>query len=71
MKLLSVMAVIRLEDDDDNDIVEKTLAVALADSSSSSGKDRSISAVDPLASSTWEQVSFFTILNFSFYSLFL
>ncbi|XP_057459098.1 protein ROOT HAIR DEFECTIVE 3-like [Lotus japonicus] len=56
MKLLSVMAVIRLEDDDDNDIVEKTLAVALADSSSSSGKDRSISAVDPLASSTWEQV---------------
>ncbi|KAK7261711.1 hypothetical protein RIF29_28029 [Crotalaria pallida] len=44
LKLLSVMAVIRLEDDDDdddNDNIEKTLAVALVDSSSSSSKDRS------------------------------
>ncbi|KAK7261718.1 hypothetical protein RIF29_28036 [Crotalaria pallida] len=57
LKLLSVMAVIRLDDDDDDDDnIEKTLAVALVDSSSSSSRDRSITAVDPLASSTWGQV---------------
>ena len=57
LKLLSVMAAIRL-DDDDTDNIEKTLAVALVDSSSSAVNDRSITMVDPLASSTWEQVNF-------------
>ncbi|OIW09003.1 hypothetical protein TanjilG_05979 [Lupinus angustifolius] len=56
LKLLSVMAVIRL-DDDDTDNVEKTLAVVLVDSSSSSAKNRSIAEVDPLASSTWEKAA--------------
>ncbi|XP_061371102.1 protein ROOT HAIR DEFECTIVE 3 homolog 1-like [Gastrolobium bilobum] len=56
LKLLSVMAVIRLDEDDDPDNIEKTLTIALVDSSSSSVKDRSIAAADPLASSTWEQV---------------
>ncbi|KAF7843484.1 protein ROOT HAIR DEFECTIVE 3-like [Senna tora] len=55
LKLLSVMAAIRL-DDEDADNIEKTLAVALVDSSGSAVKDRSIAVVDPLASSTWEKV---------------
>ncbi|KAK8469738.1 hypothetical protein PHAVU_005G159600 [Phaseolus vulgaris] len=56
LKLLSVMAVIRLADADDIYDIEKTLTVALADSSSDSGKDNSITTLDPLASSTWDQV---------------
>ncbi|TKY64371.1 ROOT HAIR DEFECTIVE 3-like 1 [Spatholobus suberectus] len=56
LKLLSVMAAIRL-DDDDSDNIEKVLAVALVDSSSGSAVTRSITMVDPLASSSWEQVS--------------
>ncbi|XP_027334316.1 protein ROOT HAIR DEFECTIVE 3 isoform X2 [Abrus precatorius] len=56
LKLLSVMAAIRL-DDDDSDNIEKILAVALVDSSASSVTNRSITVVDPLASSSWEQVS--------------
>ncbi|XP_014499518.2 protein ROOT HAIR DEFECTIVE 3 homolog 1 [Vigna radiata var. radiata] len=56
LKLLSVMAVLRLADADDIYDIEKTLTVALADSSSDSGKDKSITTLDPLASSTWEQV---------------
>ncbi|KAK7349247.1 hypothetical protein VNO77_06459 [Canavalia gladiata] len=55
LKLLSVMAALRL-DDDDTDNIEKTLAVALVDSSNSSAMNRSITMVDPLASSSWEQV---------------
>ncbi|XP_057455236.1 protein ROOT HAIR DEFECTIVE 3-like [Lotus japonicus] len=55
MKLLSVMAAIRL-DDADTDNIEKTLAVALLDSSSNAAKDRSITMVDPLASSSWDEV---------------
>ncbi|KAG4955469.1 hypothetical protein JHK85_041849 [Glycine max] len=55
LKLLSVMAVIRLDDGDDIYNIEKTLIVALADSSSSSAKDKSMTAVKPLASSTWDQ----------------
>ncbi|KAG4948002.1 hypothetical protein JHK82_041177 [Glycine max] len=55
LKLLSVMAVIRLDDGDDIYDIEKTLIVALADSSSSSAKDKSMTAVKPLASSTWDQ----------------
>lgn len=52
------MAAIRLDDGDTDDI-EKTLAVALLDPSSNSVKDRSITAVDRLASSSWEKVQFF------------
>lgn len=52
------MAVLRLADADDIYDIEKTLTVALADSSSDSGKDKSITTLDPLASSTWEQVQF-------------
>jgi hypothetical protein len=52
MKLLSVMAVIRL--DDQLDSIEKTLSAALVDSASTGAK--SITASDPLASSTWEKV---------------
>ncbi|KAI4355512.1 hypothetical protein L6164_004276 [Bauhinia variegata] len=57
LKLLSVMAAIRMDDDDDGvDDIEKTLEVALLDSGSHNVKDRSITAVDPLASSTWEKL---------------
>lgn len=57
LKLLSVMAVIRM-DDDDNDGIEKTLSTALLDSANAAVKDRSITTFDPLASSTWEEVIF-------------
>ncbi|CAL0326060.1 unnamed protein product [Lupinus luteus] len=53
LKLLSVMAAIRL--DDDADSIEKTLVVALVGSSNNAA-NRSITTVDPLASSNWEQV---------------
>ncbi|KAM7255546.1 hypothetical protein ACFE04_008444 [Oxalis oulophora] len=53
MKLLSVMTVIRLDDQPDN--IEKTLSAALVDSANSAGA-KSITASDPLASSTWEKV---------------
>ncbi|OIW11845.1 hypothetical protein TanjilG_31595 [Lupinus angustifolius] len=52
LKLLSVMAAIRL--DDDADSIEKTLVVALVDSSNNAA-NRGITLVDPLASSSWEQ----------------
>ncbi|KAJ4953653.1 hypothetical protein NE237_030485 [Protea cynaroides] len=54
LKLLSVVAVIRLDEDADN--IEKTLSLALVDTSNSGVKDRSITSFDPLASSTWEKV---------------
>jgi hypothetical protein len=57
LKLLSVVAAIRM-DDDDNDGIEKTLFVALVDSGNAAVKDRSITTFDPLASSTWEEVIF-------------
>ena len=50
------MAVIRLDDGDDIYNIEKTLRVALADSPSSSAKEKSVTVAEPLASSTWEQV---------------
>ncbi|GER52383.1 protein ROOT HAIR DEFECTIVE 3 homolog [Striga asiatica] len=53
LKLLSVMAAIRL--DDDTDSIEKTLSLALIDPNSGAVANRSISG-DPLASSTWEEV---------------
>ncbi|WVZ22407.1 hypothetical protein V8G54_000951 [Vigna mungo] len=56
LKLLSVMAAIRL-DDDDTDNIEKVLAVALVEPSPSSNGTRSMTVVDPLASSSWEEAS--------------
>ncbi|THF95063.1 hypothetical protein TEA_029664 [Camellia sinensis var. sinensis] len=55
LKLLSVMAAIRLDDDADN--IEKTLAVALVDARSGATTNKSITSDDPLASSTWQEVS--------------
>ncbi|EOY27138.1 Root hair defective 3 GTP-binding protein (RHD3) isoform 3 [Theobroma cacao] len=55
LKLLSVMAAIRLDDNADN--IENTLSSALVDTKNNAAvTDRSITAFDPLASSTWEQV---------------
>lgn len=54
MKLLSVMAAIRL--DDAADSIENTLALALVDTASGSFSNRSLASVDPLASSTWQEV---------------
>eukprot|EP00262_Sarcandra_glabra_P002598 TRINITY_DN1299_c0_g1_i7.p1 TRINITY_DN1299_c0_g1~~TRINITY_DN1299_c0_g1_i7.p1 ORF type:complete len:839 (-),score=166.53 TRINITY_DN1299_c0_g1_i7:268-2514(-) len=56
LKLLSVMAAVRL--DDDTDDIEKTLSLALVEpaSSGATATKKSITSFDPLASSTWEQV---------------
>ncbi|XWS18861.1 hypothetical protein CRYUN_Cryun32bG0081400 [Craigia yunnanensis] len=55
LKLLSVMAAIRMDDNVDN--IENTLCAALVDTKSNAAvTDRSITTFDPLASSTWEQV---------------
>lgn len=53
------MAAIRL-DDEEADHIEKTLAVALVDSPGNAVKERSLTVVDPLASSTWEKVHFYS-----------
>lgn len=50
------MAVTRL-DDDHSDNIEGTLSVALVESANGA-VDRSITSFDPLASSTWEEVTF-------------
>ncbi|KAF9690147.1 hypothetical protein SADUNF_Sadunf01G0165600 [Salix dunnii] len=56
LKLLSVMAAIRLGDDVDN--IETTLSSSLMDIKNNTAvKDRSITMFDPLASSTWEEIS--------------
>ncbi|XP_010904950.1 protein ROOT HAIR DEFECTIVE 3 [Elaeis guineensis] len=55
LKLLSVMAAIRLDDESDN--VENTLSLALLDTAKSGNANRSIQSSDPLASSSWEEVS--------------
>lgn len=66
LKLLSVMAALRLDDDDSGEI-DSTLSSALLNiPSSSNTKDRSIVATDPLASSSWEKVS---ILESCFFPL--
>lgn len=49
------MAAIRLDDEADN--IEKTLAVALLDNKSGAVTNKSITTDDPLASSTWEEVT--------------
>uniref|UniRef100_A0A803LD83 Protein ROOT HAIR DEFECTIVE 3 homolog n=1 Tax=Chenopodium quinoa TaxID=63459 RepID=A0A803LD83_CHEQI len=51
LKLLSVLAAIRL--DDESDDIDKTLVLALVDKSNST--DRSLTVSDPLASSSWEK----------------
>lgn len=48
------MAVIRLGDELDN--IEKTLNVALLDSTKNDTSKKSITTSDPLASSTWDEV---------------
>ncbi|KAH7686487.1 RHD3/Sey1 protein [Dioscorea alata] len=55
LKLMSVMAAIRLDDDKDN--IENTLSLALADNPNPNATNRSIQSFDPLASSSWEEVS--------------
>lgn len=54
---MAVMAVTRL-DDDHSDNIEGTLSVALVESTNGAVKDRSVTSFDPLASSTWEEVTF-------------
>ncbi|PPR87287.1 hypothetical protein GOBAR_AA33408 [Gossypium barbadense] len=54
LKLLSIMAAIRLDDTADN--IEKILFTALLDPSSSAAAIKSNKEGDPLASSTWDQI---------------
>ncbi|XP_042480872.1 protein ROOT HAIR DEFECTIVE 3-like [Macadamia integrifolia] len=54
LKLLSVMAVVRL--DEDTDDIANTLSLALVDTANSGVTNKSVTAFDPLASSTWEKV---------------
>ncbi|CAM8957342.1 unnamed protein product [Rhodiola kirilowii] len=54
LKLLSVMAAVRLDEDPDS--IESTLSSALVETGSSATTKRSISMGDPLASSSWEEV---------------
>lgn len=54
------MAAIRLDDETDN--IESTLTLALVDSPSNAATNRGIINHDPLASSTWEQVTFIGVL---------
>lgn len=54
LKLLSVMAVLRLGDETDK--IEKTLTVALLDATKNETSKKSITTSDPLASSTWDEV---------------
>lgn len=54
LKLLSVMAAVRLDDEGDN--IDKTLSLALVDGKAGASSARSITSVDPLASSTWNEV---------------
>ncbi|KAK1259395.1 Protein ROOT HAIR DEFECTIVE 3 [Acorus gramineus] len=54
LKLLSVLAAVRLDDDADN--IERTMSVALLDAGGSGAATRSITSFDPLASSHWEEV---------------
>ncbi|KAL6972720.1 Cell wall protein rhd3 [Sarracenia purpurea var. burkii] len=55
LKMLSVMAAIRLDDGADN--IEKTLSLALMDTRSGATINKSFTSDDPLASSTWQEVS--------------
>ncbi|BFG23806.1 hypothetical protein CerSpe_100800 [Prunus speciosa] len=44
-------------DDDAADNIENTLSLVLMDSTNAAAEDRSITTADPLASSTWQEVS--------------
>lgn len=48
------MAAVRLEDESDS--IDKTLIVALVDGKAGASSAKSITSVDPLASSTWDEV---------------
>lgn len=54
LKLLSVIAAIRLDNETDN--IESTLSLGLVDTAKSGNLNRSIQSSDPLASSSWEEV---------------
>lgn len=62
LKLLSIMAAIRLEDEPDN--IESTLTLALMDPKATASTNKSITA-DPLASSSWDKVVGFTHRKFT------
>ncbi|KAF6148812.1 hypothetical protein GIB67_038145 [Kingdonia uniflora] len=53
LKLLSVLAAVRLDDKPDS--IEKSLSLALVDSAKSGVSNRSITSSDTLATSTWEE----------------
>ncbi|KAM3289906.1 protein ROOT HAIR DEFECTIVE 3 isoform X2 [Capsicum chacoense] len=55
LKLLSVMAAIRLEDERDS--IENTLTVALGDGKSGASTKKGTESLDPLASGNWNEVS--------------
>lgn len=57
LKLLSVLAAIRLEDESDD--IDKTLSLALVEKTGITS-ERSVTVSDPLATSTWEKVCFYT-----------
>lgn len=48
------MAAVRLEDEGDS--IDKILIVALVDGKAGASSSKSITSVDPLASSTWDEV---------------
>ncbi|XP_077211789.1 protein ROOT HAIR DEFECTIVE 3-like [Tasmannia lanceolata] len=54
LKLLSVMAAIRLDDNPDN--IENTLSLSLVGTANSGITNKSITLLDPLASSSWEGI---------------
>ncbi|CAH9056041.1 unnamed protein product [Cuscuta epithymum] len=54
LKLLSVMAAIRLDEESDN--IGNTLALALIDGKSGSAANKSVTPSDPLASNSWDEV---------------
>ena len=60
LKLLSVLAAIRLHDESDD--IDKTLSLALVEKKSNTN-DQSVSLSDPLATSTWEKVRSFTFME--------
>ncbi|XP_063944118.1 protein ROOT HAIR DEFECTIVE 3 isoform X3 [Daucus carota subsp. sativus] len=54
LKMLSVMAAIRLDNSTDN--IENTLSLALVDTTSGSAANKATSSLDALASSTWQEI---------------
>ncbi|WOK91346.1 protein ROOT HAIR DEFECTIVE 3 [Canna indica] len=54
LKLLSVLAAIRL--DEETDQIQETLSLALVDAPVGGATNRSIQSLDPLASSSWQEV---------------